>query len=166
MAKTSLQDLRGLPDVLQGYKFDVIMSNLPVGNALAIKMRCKTSTITGINVDDVTLQAHGIDLRYAGRVFWNGTIQLTLFETRDIVVRDTVRANIEFARNARTNTGEYKRNYEFTFDLLLYDDRNNVVRTIRHFGCHFRTLDEGTTSTDSTPIDYNATIAYDFSVEL
>ena len=166
MAKTSLQDMRGLPDPLQGYKFDLILSNLPVANALALKLRCRSTQISGMTLEDVTINAHGVDLRYAGRPIWDGNLPATFFETRDMAVRDNVRALMEFCRNMRTNTGEYKENYEFIADVVLYDDRNNIVRVVRHFGAFFKQLDSPATSGDSTPIEYSTGLSYDYHVDL
>ena len=167
MARSSLSEMRGLPDPLLSYNFDLIISNMPVGDMLALKLKCRTTVLPGLSAEDVTVSAHGNDIKFLGRPIWEHNLQASIYETRDLTTRDSIRPWIEFARNARTNTGAYKADYEGIGDIVLYDDRANAIRTIRLFGFYPQLLDspslDGGTS---TPVEYNVTFYYDFHVDL
>lgn len=166
MAKSSLTEMRGLPDPLQAYKFDLIISGMPVGSMQALKLRCRSTQIPGLTLEDSKIQAHGVDLGYAGRTVFEQNQTAQFFETRDMAVRDSIRPWMDFCTNTVQNTGEYKVNYEATADIVLYDQRNNVIRTIRLFGFFPKQLDSPSTGSDSTPVEYSCTFHYDYHVDL
>lgn len=167
MARTSLAQIRSLPDPLASWNFDLIITGLPVGDTQALTLKCRTSMLPGLSAEDVTVQLHGHDLKYLGRPMWEHTLQVTYLETRDLTTRDTIRSWIEFARNARNNTGAYKADYEAVGDLVLYDDRANAIRTIRHYGFYPQLMDSPTLDGgNSAPVEFNITFFYDFHVDL
>lgn len=163
MARTSYQDVRALPDPLLSYNFDLIVPIVPGGgDAKGLTIRCKSTSIPGTSVDDVTVSLHGVDLKYAGRQMWSHTLQATYQETRDMLVRFALKQWIEFARNTRQNSGEYKANYATNADLVLYDDAGNPIRTIRLEGFFPQTMDDASLDgASSTPVEISVTFAYD-----
>lgn len=162
-ARTSYSDCRALPDPLLSYNFDLIIPVVPGGgDGKGLTVRCKSTSLPGTSVDDVTVSIHGVDLKYAGKQLWTHTLQVQYQETRDMLVSTALKRWIEFARNTRQNTGSYKVNYETTADLVLYDDAVKVIRTIRLEGFFPQTMDDAALDgSSSTPVEISATFFYD-----
>lgn len=168
MPHTSYSDVRSLPDPLLSYNFDLIIPNLPGGgDTKRLTIKCQSTSIPGTSVDDVTVSLHGIDLKFAGRQMWSHTLQATYLETRDMGTRFAIKSWIEFCRNARLNSGNYKANYATIADLVLYDDTGKTVRTVRMEGFFPQTMDDGAVDgTSSTAVTIGVTWAYDAAFDV
>lgn len=163
MAKPGLSDVRSLPDPLFSYQFALFVNTPGGAGSRALTLRCQNAVLPGISNDEVTVSLHGVDVNYAGRPQYPRTFSTTFLETRDLVVRNTLRSWIELQRNARNNTGSYKSEYESTGDLVLYDDHNNVIKTIRLYGLFPQTMDEPQMDgSQSSAIMLSVTWKYDF----
>jgi hypothetical protein len=161
--KTSLTDIRGLPDPLYGYNFDLIIPNVPGGgNSRELTIKVMTTSIPGMSLDDVTVTLKGIDVKYAGRQMFTHTLEATYMETRNLSTHDAISQWIRLARDVRTNTGSLKNSYATTANLVLYDDSNNPVRTYVLDGFFPQTIgDSSLDSGSSTPVSMSVTFAYD-----
>lgn len=168
MARTSYSDCRSLPDPLLSYNFDLIIPIVPGGgDGKGLTIRCKSTSIPGTSVEDVTVSLHGIDLKYAGRQMWQHTLSVNYQETRDMTVRFAIKSWIEFARNSRQNTGDYKVNYETVADLVLYDDAAKPIRTIRMDGFFPQNMDDASLDgSSSTPVEMTITFNYDSAFDV
>lgn len=168
MARTSYSDVRSLPDPLLSYNFDLIIPVVPGGgDGKGLTIRCKSTSIPGTSVDDVTVSLHGIDLKYAGRQMWSHTLSVTYQETRDMLVRFALKSWIEFARNSRQNTGQYKANYATNADLVLYDDAGKTIRTIRIEGFFPQNMDDAALDgASSTAVEISVTFNYDSAYDV
>ena len=169
MAKPSLSDLSSLPDPLMSYQFALFLT-LPNGIGAATKqltLRCKTATIPGIQNEEVTVALYGAQVKFAGRNVYPMTLQVTYLETRDTPVRTIIRSWIEYARNVRQNTGNYKVAYAQQADLVLYDDQENVIQTTRVYGIWPTQLSEpNMDGGQSAETNYDVTFAYDYHAEI
>lgn len=167
MAKPGLADVRSLPDPLQSQNFALFCSvPTPNGNARRLTLQCQQAPLTGISNDQVPVALHGVEVMYQGRPMYEKNMTLTFIETRDTVIRDTIRGWIEYARNARNNSGTYKSEYESIGDLVLYDDHYRPVKTIRHYGFYPNNMSE--TSLDgssSGTVLISVTFMFDFTSE-
>ena len=163
MARTAYTDVRSLPDPLLSYNFDLIIPNIPGGgDTKRLTIKCQSSSIPGTSVEDVTVSLHGVDLKFAGRQMWSHTLTTTYVETRDMSTRFAIKRWIEFCRNTRLNSGNYKANYATLADLVLYDDVGNVIRTTRMEGFFPQTMDDAAVDgTSSTVVTIGVTFAYD-----
>ena len=135
MARTHLTDLRGMADVYQIWNFDLFIDNIPGGgDGQAIAIVCKTTEHPGLQIDQVTVGLHGAEVNYAGRQIYTKQFTATYVETRDMVVTSAFRRWVEFARNMRENSGNYKSAYEARGRLVMYDDTASTVKELTLVG--------------------------------
>lgn len=167
MARTSLSDVRSLPDPLQGWNYDLIIPNIPGGgDTRSLTIKCMTASIPGVSLDDVMVSLHGVEVKYAGREVFTHTMDVTYLETRDMGTRDALRNWMETARNVRNNTGGYKSEYATQANLQLYDDTGAVVRTIVMDGFFPQNLqDAALDGSNSTPVNVSVSFFYDSHYE-
>lgn len=167
MAKPGLSELRSLPDPFQTQNFALFVNvPSPGGSARRLTLQCQSTGLAGLSNDQVTVGLHGVEAMYQGRPMWEKTLTISFVETRDMVIRDTLRGWIEFARNARNNTGAYKAEYESTGDLVLYDDRYRPIKTVRHFGFYPNNLSEVSLDGSSSAVGIvQCTFLYDFTAD-
>jgi len=169
MTRTSFRDVAGLPDPLLTYNFDLFFDSIPGGAGLdsrGITIRCMTTALPGMQIDQVTVPLHGVEVNYAGRQIYTKQFTATLHETRDSGVRAAMRGWMEFARNNRNNSGNYKTNYARTAEMAVYDDIPNEIKRVKIFGCFPLSFDDlqmdGSTSTSA---QYNVTFSFDYTEE-
>ena len=161
----TITDLRGLPDPQLQYRYTLIIPNVPGGgDGRRLQLQCISSSIPGLSQEKQTVTSHGIDLRFMGRQIYYGTIPLTFFETRDLVVMKDVRGWLDYGRNHRKGTGNYKENYAVTAQLLLLDDTLKVTNTITLEGFFPESLDDsGVDGSSSGVVQWSTTFSYDVS---
>lgn len=164
MARSSLQDIRSLPDPLLSYNWDLFIPVVPSGSDFrSLTIKCQNVTLPGVSVEDVPVTLHGVTVKYAGREMYTNQFTASFLETRDMSTRDVFRGWIEYCRNSAANTGQYKINYETTAILALYDDKGNTVRSINIYGCFPQAMDEPSLDgSGSNPVLYSVTFNYDF----
>lgn len=167
MARTSLSDIRSLPDPLLSYNWDLFIPLVPSGaDFRPLTIKCQNVTLPGVSVEDVPITLHGATVKYAGREMYTNQFTATFLETRDMTTRDAIRSWIEYARNVAANTGQFKVNYEATAQLALYDDKGNAVRTINVYGVFPQNMDEPSLDgSGSQPVLYTVTFNYDFHAD-
>lgn len=161
----TIGDLRGLPDPLLQYRWTLIIANVPGGgDGRRLQYQCKTSSIPGLSNEEVTSNSHGIDLNFAGRQMYGGTLSTTFYETRDMVVYDTLRQWLDFARNQRDGTGNYKADYAVNAQLLLFDDTVKVIKTVNFEGWFPKEITEaGVDGSSSAIVEFSVNWAFDLS---
>ncbi len=165
MVMPTIQDFRGLPDPLLQYRWTLIIPNVPGGgDARRIQYQCQTSSIPGLSNEEVLVTAHGIDLRFAGREQYGGTLNCQFYETRDGVIIRTFRNWLKFQRDAETGTGNYKEDYAVSGQLLLLDDKVKEAFRIEFLGLHMGDLQEASVDgSSSAPVQFSVTFRYDYS---
>lgn len=168
MARPSYSDVRSLPDPLLSYNFALVIPNIPGGgDTKRLTLKCQSTSIPGTSVEDVTVSLHGIDLKFAGRQMWTHTLSATYIETRDMGTRFAVKQWIEFARNSRNNSGNFKSDYATIADLILYDDVGNEIRTIRMEGFFPQNLDDAAVDgTNSAAVTVTVSWVYDSAFDV
>lgn len=164
MSRIGLSDVSGLPDPLLQYQFELIIPTIPgQGNGKGLAQRCKTTSLPGSQLEDVEVTLHGVTVKYAGRTTFSHDLQATLVETRDLYVRDTIRKWLDFCRDIRNTSGNYKSQYATTAIIQLYDDTNTVIRQIKLSGFFPKTLDDaGVDGSASSPVEPSVTFSYDY----
>lgn len=164
MQRTGLEDISQIKDPLLLYNWGLVIPNVPGGgNSYQLTLRCQTTAIPGITLEDALVQLRGMELNYAGRPVWSHNLPFTYLEARDMVTRQSLLRWFYTARDFRNNTGSYKEDYATDCDLELYDDVGNVVRTIRLFGVFPKSLDDlATESTGSTVAAFSGTFSFDY----
>jgi hypothetical protein len=164
MGRTSLQDVRSLPDALQQWNWDLIIPAMPgTANSRAFTIKAMTTSIPGAQLEPTTIDLHGVTIKQAGRVKYTNTLPVTLLETRDMSTRLMIRNWQKMARDLATNSGSYKSVYATTIEMVLYDDVPQVVQRLRLVGAWPESLDD--TSVDSGQagaVQFNVTFSYDY----
>ena len=164
MARTTLTDLAALPDPQFQWLFDLEIANVPgSGSGEALKVRCMSTALPGISIEPVTVQLHGKEINYAGREIFSKTLAVTFLETRDIVVRNTLLRWAETARKELDATGGFKSDYATDGNILLYDDKGAVVRTILLKGLWMQDFQEAQMDgATSAAVNLSATLSFDW----
>lgn len=143
MARTSLQDVRGLADPLLSYNFDLFFPRMPGGgDGRAMTIKCMTTALPGMEIEQETASLHGIEVSYGGRQIWTKSFTATFIETRDSRTRTDIRNWIEYARNNSQNSGHYKNDYAVDAVIFLYDDIPNIINEVKVVGCWPKNLAE------------------------
>ena len=143
MARTSLQDMSGLPDPFLSHNWDIIIPNIPGGgNSGVLTIKAANAVIPGITLDVIPVTLHGITLNYAGMERYGQQLPVSYLETRDLGTRTQMRNWMEFARNTRQNSGVEKSAYATTANLVLYDDVPIIVRTVTAYNIWPAAMDE------------------------
>lgn len=168
MARTSLQDLRSLPDALQAWNFDMVVPNIPgSGDTRSLTIKCMSSSIPGFTLDPVLVGLHGAEIKYAGRQVFTHSLPITSVETRDMSTRDAIRNWMETARRNRDNTGNYKSVYATDVKIYLYDDTGAAVRTIMLYGCYPEGVDDSPLDgSNSAAVTFSWTLSYDYHEDI
>lgn len=164
MSRTSLQDVRSLPDPLQQYNWDLIVPIMPgTPNSRAFTFKAMTTSIPGALTEKVLVPLHGIELGYQGRTNFSHTLAITLLETRDVGTRDMLRRWQRIGRDWTTNTGTYKEVYSTTVELILYDDLPSEVKRIKLIGVFPENIDDaGLDGSASAAVNISCTLHYDY----
>lgn len=167
MARTSLSDVSGLADPILSYNFDLMFPSIPGGgDTRALTVKCMTTALPGMELEQVTSALHGVEVSHAGRQIYSKTFQATFYETRDGQTRGAIRRWIEFARNNGKNTGNFKRDYAIAAELLVYDDIPNIINTIKVFGLFPKQIDDQSfDGSNSNVITSSVTFSYDYTEE-
>lgn len=133
MPRPSFDDAQSLPDPYMTYNFNMNLPKIPGSGAdlRAMQYKVQTTMIPGMKIDQVKVPFHGTEINYGGRQVYDGSIEVTILEVRDISTRDAFRKWMEFYRNNNNNSGNYAANVKVNGLLELYDDIPNIVRTIQ-----------------------------------
>lgn len=134
MPRPSFEDAEALIDPYMISNWNIIfprgIPGAPSADIRQVAVKAQTTSVPGMNIDQVTAAFRGVELNYAGRQVYNKTLEVTFIELRDISTRDTFRSWMEYARNNNTNQGSYKSMYSTSALWELYDDIPNLVRII------------------------------------
>lgn len=162
MPRTSLADVRSLPDPLFTYNWDIVIPNMPgTSNSRSFTFKAMSTSIPGKLLEQTPVNLGPAELRYAGRENNSHAWACTIHETRDVGSRDMLRRWQSLARNNRANTGTYKEIYATTADLILYDDIPLEVRRIKMYGLWPETIDDSTLDRASAAVTIQVTFSYD-----
>lgn len=135
MGRPSLSEASALIDPFMVYNWDLSFPDIPVGgDSRSLRVKMQTTSVPGMQIEQVTVPFRAIELNYAGRQIYTKTLQTTILETRDISTRKLIRDWMEFARNNGRNSGSYKSQYAKRGVMELYDDIPNVTKTITLIG--------------------------------
>ena len=167
VTRTSLSDVAGLADPILSYNFDLIFPSIPGGgDSRSMTIKCMTSSLPGMELEQVTSGLHGVEVSHAGRQIWTKTFQATFYETRDGATRGSIRKWIEFARNNGKNSGQYKSAYAINAQMVVYDDIPNPINTATIFGLFPKQIDDQSfDGSNSNVISASVTFSYDYTEE-
>lgn len=165
MARTSLQDVRSLPDPLQQYNWDVFIPVMPgTPNSRSMTFKAMTTSIPGALLEKVMIPLHGVEVGFAGRTNYSHSLPITFLETGDGAPTWTsLRRWQRIARDWSTNTGTTKDVYATTVEMVLYNDIPVEIKRLRLVGCFVENLDDsGLDGSASAAVNISCTLHYDF----
>lgn len=164
MARTSLQNVQSVKDVLQTWNWDVFFPSIPgVADTRPFSYKMLSTSIPGFQVEQVPLEVHGVKLNFAGRRVWQGTWEATVVETRDASTRSLLVNWAEYQRSWKQNTGTYKQDYAVTAELVLYDDLPKEVSNILLIGAFPIQVGDANLDSQSGIVQYSVTFSYDYT---
>ncbi len=166
--RTSLADVRSLPDAFQQYNWDVFVPDLPgTPNSRQFTFKAMTTSIPGSLLEKVAVNLHGVEVGYAGRENYSHSLAITFLETNDIGTRDMIRRWQKIARDNNRNTGSFKDTYTATIEMVLYDDLPTERKRIQLIGCFPESLDDSALDGGQSGIvQVSTTFHYDFINEI
>lgn len=160
--RTSLSDVRALPDPLMTYNWDLIVPIMPgTANTRPFTFKALSAVIPGKLLEQVPVNLGPAEVRYAGRENNSHSWACTFHETRDTGTREMLRRWQQLARNNIANTGTYKDVYAVNAELVLYDDIPNEVRRFVLFGVFPETIDDSSLDRASAAVQISVTFSYD-----
>lgn len=164
MARTSLQNVQSVKDVLQTWNWDIFFPTIPgAADTRPFSYKAISTSLPGFTIEQVPLEAHGVKLHFAGRRVWQGTWDVTLVESRDVSTRSTLVAWAEMARSWKNNSGSYKQDYAVTSELVLYDDLPKEVGNILMLGAWPTVVGDAQLDNSAGIIQYTVTMSYDYT---
>lgn len=166
MARSGLQEVTSILDVLQTWNWDVVIPRIPgADDTRELTYKCTSTSIPGSSVEIVGLEAHGVKLNFAGRRIWGQTWEATFVESRDANTRGIFMAWLEMMRSWVNNTGSYKSQYAVPIELTQYDDLPQEARNIKMINAFPTNLADVALDNASGIIQYVVTFSYDYTEE-
>jgi hypothetical protein len=167
MARSGLQETVGILDVLQTWNWDVLFARVPgSADARGLTTKCISTVLPGSQLEQVKLEAHGIQLNYAGRRVWTQTWDCTFVESRDANSRGLLIGWQEAARSWVNNSGSYKSQYAVPVQLTMYDDIPLQARLIQLENAFPINVGDATLDQSSGIVQYSVTFSYDYTTEI
>ena len=162
-ARVSLQDMQQVVDAQASFDWAIWLPSVPGSsfNTRDFTFRCTATSIPAVTVESFDVEAHGLKFKYPGRRTWSMTQDVTMYETRDATTRTLIEAWLDFIRNIRDNTGNYKANYAVDAIINTYDGPGNITATVKLK--NFFPLELGAASLDnqSSLLTYSCQFSYD-----
>lgn len=165
--RPGLLETSSVLDPLQQWNFNILFPNVPgSSDTRDLSYKITSSAIPGTQVEQVSVETHGIKLNFAGRRTWSGSWNCTMFETRINSTRTRLLNWMELARSWKNNSGSYKSQYAVTAELQLFDDIPTIARSIRVYGVFPQSIDDVSLDQSSAVISYSCTFSFDWSEEI
>ena len=168
-ARVSLQDMAQVVDAASSFDWAIWLPNVPGNGSFSTRdftFRCTGTTIPAVTQEAFKVEAHGLKFSYPGRRTWADDIDFTMYETRDQTTRSLMLSWMDFIRDIKANTGNYKASYSVAAELNLYDAPGTITRRIGIQG--FYPLELGTATLDNTSglLTYQCKFAMDRTTEI
>ena len=133
MARTSLSDVQGsIVDPAQVWNFDLFFEKLPSGlggDTSMLTIRCQAATLPGAEMEQVTVELHGVAIRYRGRRTYNGTFTVQFAENVDYTTYQMFRDWHNLMLSWENNTGSSSSTYKVPVSVICYDDAGNEIKS-------------------------------------
>jgi hypothetical protein len=130
-------------------------------NTRDFTFRCTATSLPAITQESFDVEAHGLKFKYPGRRIWTMQQDVTMFETRDGTTRRLMEAWMDFCRNIRDNTGNYKADFAVDAIINTYDAPGNITSTVKMEGFYPLELGQATLDNTSAVMTYTCQFAYD-----
>lgn len=131
MGRSSLSDVESLQDPAQTWNFDLFLPTIPgSSDTRDLTFKCMTVEMPGSSIERVETPLHGVNLIFGGRKIYTHSIPVTFLETADWSTREKFR-RWHNMRDWIRNTGMMAAQYKTEGQVVVYNDKPEVVRTCR-----------------------------------
>ena len=162
-ARVSLQDMQQVVDAQTTFDWAIWLPSVPGSsyNTRDFTFRCTGTSLPAITQESFKVEAQGLQFNYPGRRTWAMEQDVTMFETRDATTRTMMEAWLDFCRNIRANSGNYKADYAVDAIINTYDTPGNITATVKMV--NFFPLELGTATLDNTSslLTYSCKFSFD-----
>lgn len=162
MGRSSLADVLSLQDPAQTWNFDLFLPTIPgSSDTRDLTFKCMTVEMPGSSIERVETPLHGVNAIWAGRKIYTHSIPVTFLETADWSTREKFR-RWHNMRDWIANTGMTGAQYKVEGQVVVYNDKPEVVRTCRVRGFWPDVISEvQLDGAQSGLVQLNITFAYD-----
>jgi hypothetical protein len=125
--------MNAVTDPLWSWNWEVVIPFIPgVADSREMTVRAVSANLPGWAIEQMTWEAHARKRRFAGKLSYDDTWEMTAIETRDMKTRDMLTAWRDAARSWQgEGAGGYSADYAVPVELGLYDDKNLLARSVR-----------------------------------
>ncbi len=163
-----IEDLRGLTEPAHQFLWEVSVLNPPGGgDGEALKFRAKTTSIPDKVTETVTINWKAHQVKFQGRDASGHTFEMTLWDSVDLPVYNTLYNWQDMILNRRTGASVGKRMYttDVVLEMMSREAGNPYIGKWTLKGTQLENLGAVTLSYDSSePIEITATFQYDYAI--
>lgn len=168
MSRPQIENIRGLPDFLTVYNWNVSITKPPAGVSIPqnFNFQCKTSSLPTASNNPIEVDIRGHKTRQAGIQSYDGTLDLQLVETVDTALFNFVRDWRETQWATGTGVALARNDSSCDFQLQLMSRQDQVVKTYTLIGGILTGYQLGDLSGDSSEaLRPSITVTYDYFKE-
>ena len=166
--RPSVDNIRGLGNFTQAYRWNVVFEKLPKGITLApdaINFRAESSTIPTRTGTSTEIVIRGNKVRQPGIYDYNSPITLTVMETVDNTVSNFVTSWFDLCSSSKDGSSGVavtKADLEAVLVLTRLDNNDKPIWKYKLIGCFLETCEEGDLDASTAdPLKPALGIAYD-----
>jgi hypothetical protein len=165
MARVTLDEIMGLPDILSSEHFSFNLTEVPgVGDSQDLLLKCMDCNIPGFSTESFEVMLHGMTRNFRGRKMFPRVLAVTFVEDTLMNTLNDLRIWGEQIVGTQSNTsiGGIK-DYAVTATLTIYDQAGNDIDFIEFINCFVQDVpDTPVTGESSTLMRATATFKYDY----
>jgi hypothetical protein len=168
MARPTIDQVRGIGNVTQLFRWNLILAQFPAGLAAPpqseqLNLRCESSTIPKMTGTDTEVNIRGHKVRQPGLYQYNGNIQLTFVETVDNTIHNFLKAWREICWQTRTGVQLPKNQVEAVILLQRLNQQDQAIWEYKLIGAFLQDYEPGGTldSQGQDPLKPSLTLSYD-----
>lgn len=167
MAKPSVEQLRGLPDFAENFRWDLSFIKFPnIGvypGSEDLNIRCQTSTIPKSTNQKLKATIRNNYIYQPGVQEYDSQITLTFLETVDNTIKQMLQQWREACHNTNTGAAGAKTDVEGTILLNLLNRQDEPIWSFTMIGCFLEDFDLGTLESEGADlVRPNVTLSYDY----
>lgn len=167
-ARVSLNDMGSMVDPQSTFDWAIWLPSVP-GTPYSTRdftFRATATTIPALTIEEIKVEAQGLAFNFGGKRTWEMKQDVTIYETRDGVGRNLVEGWLDYIRNVRANTGNYRDSYAVQAEVDLYDAAGVVTQRIGLSKFFPVSLSQASLDQSSGLLTYTVNCSYDRSIPL
>lgn len=169
MPKVTIQDVQSLTDPLTSSLYELILPTIdeviqPAGweGSRLLRIACQTCTLPSKTITPVDLEVHAHILHFTGKVTFDGVMNVTFVETRNMSVHTYLYNWMAFIKDHNTQLGYYKATYGKNAILNVFDQNQVTVGSFQLYGFWPSMIPEITFDSTETAVTLPAQFSYDY----